>query len=506
MSVKVKRRDFLKIAGASVGAAAVTSSLYSPTAMAHPALPTLNTPISAADRSKTWHLLNRISFGPRPGQVEAVDQMGTDAFLAQQLNPAAINDGATDQRLAKYNTLNMSAAEIHALKDAGGTYDQLVESTLIRGIYSERQLFEVMVLFWSEHFSILQGKSECYILKTIDDRDVIRKNALGKFSDLLHASSKSPAMLNYLDQDSSDKSHANENYAREVMELHTLGVGNYTEKDIKELARCLTGWTWKYYDAKDGGGGEFFFNPGMHDDTAKTVLGLQIPAGGGIKDAETVLDMLAAHPATAKRISLKLCRRFIGDTPSDALVNQVATVFQQTGGDIPSLLKTIFASQDFWSAPPKYKRPHEYLLSVFRAFNIQALGNWGGLVYDVSILGQRPFGHPTPDGYSDISTAWTGASLMDRWNRGIGYTWEKANNGGDEDLFKLAEKNGAPATADGVLNFYAMYMLGRALSAQEQSIIMDFVAKTGKADLVAGRDSIVNAIALLATSPAFQYR
>src|SRR5258708_18906890 len=231
-------------------------------------------------------------------------------------------------------------------------------ATVIRATYSERQLYEIMVDFWSEHFSIWHQKEQDKLFKTVDDREVVRKYALGKFRDILGASAKSPAMLIFLDNAKSNKQHPNENYAREVMELHTVTIGNYTEDDVKEEARCFTGWT--VQGLKGTNPGQFVYNAKIHDDGQKTVLGHTIPAGGGIQDGETVLDILASHPGTSKHIASKLARRFIGDDPPENVVN-AADAFLKSGGHIPTVLRVIFDAPEVLRPPPRHTRPFEYL-------------------------------------------------------------------------------------------------------------------------------------------------
>ena len=215
--------------------------------------------------------------------------------------------------------------------------NELRQATLMRQLYSKRQLYEIMVEFWSDHFNIFIEKGNGFYLKTVDDREVIRKHALGSFRDLVWASAHSPAMMIYLDNQANEKSHPNENYARELMELHTLGVdGGYTQKDVMELARCLTGWNVKEHFWL----GDFVFKEDLHDTGEKNVLGLSIQPSG-IKEAEQVIEMLVTHPSTAKFISTKLARRFIADDPPQELIEKAAQTFLDTKGDIKSVLRVI---------------------------------------------------------------------------------------------------------------------------------------------------------------------
>ncbi len=512
----MNRRNFLKVMGAGVGAAFVGAEVLE--ALAAPDLPApLRDPALNEARDSVAHVLNRVTFGPRPGQVDAVKKMGLQAYLDQQLNPAAINDDAIEKRLGDYITLDMTSAEIIAFGNLGEgeAMNELKSATLMRAVSSERQLFEVMVGFWSDHFSIWHPKEQCKILKTADDRDVIRKYALGKFRDLLGASAKSPAMGIFLDNAKSNKQHPNENYARELMELHTLRPGNYTETDVKEVARCFTGWS--IQTQKDPQPGDFMFRPGIHDNGEKTVLGQKIPANGGIADGEIVLDMLAAHPATAKFIATKLCRRFIGDNPPDSAVKAAADVFLTSGGDIPRVLRTIFASPEFLDAPPKFKRPFEYMASLFRALDAQLdivpiLGKGNkkdqGLVPlgVLKNLGHLPFDHETPEGYSDRSASWT-SNMLQRWNLAI-LTVYGVMPGAKVNITDLITSQSVPLTPRAILDYFAQHLLSRPLTQQESDAIWQFVSKKGEPNLTtdAGRKRLGDALAILAASPAYQYR
>src|SRR5882724_1684174 len=367
---------------------------------------------------KIIHLLNRIGYGPRPGDVERVKQMGIDKYIDLQLHPERIDDPAIEAKLANYPSLHMSLTEIQekypppqllarqlGLKQGKNApvlppgegadentkreyrqqvmayyqennirppqflLQELQSQKIIRAAYSERQLQEVMTDFWFNHFNIFWAKNADRNLTTDYEMSVIRPHTMGKFKDLLLATAKSPAMLVYLDNFQSMSPDAklpdpremqqqqrqaqvpagpkgrkpgiNENYAREIMELHTLGVeGGYTQKDVQEVARCLTGWTLD----RPRQGTQFVFRPFMHDNGEKTVLGQKIPAGGGIKDGEMVIDILAHHPSTAKFISTKLVRRFVSDTPPQALVDRVASVYTNTDGDIREILRAIITS------------------------------------------------------------------------------------------------------------------------------------------------------------------
>jgi uncharacterized protein (DUF1800 family) len=521
-----------------------------------------------SEDQRILHVLNRLGFGARPGDVERVKKMGIDNYINQQLWPDKIDDSASEAKLQNLGTLRMSTAEIYEkypqpgqllrqlqqrgalpadlaqardnrvkgganaapaastsktgeatpgemqvpemakpgdtakpgtpanaanndanpqnnpeyrkavmeyfkennLRPAQFLTGELQMSRILRAVYSERQLQEVLVDFWTNHFNVYAAKGADRWLLTSYDRDTIRPHTLGKFYDLLLADAQSPAMLFYLDNFQSVSPNAqfpqqrpgaqrgplarltmsnnpqqqrpqqqqqrprgiNENYARELMELHTLGVdGGYTQKDVQEVARCFTGWT--IFQPRGGGAaaaalmgrdvrdtaGKFIFRPGVHDNGEKIVLGHKIPAGGGIKDGLMVLDIVAHHPATAKFIATKLVRRFVSDDPPPALVDRVAQTFIKTDGDIREVLKTIFSSPEFNSADAyraKVKRPFELAVSAVRTLGADT--NGGPQFHQwIARMGQPLYGFQTPNGYSDVAENWvnTGA-LLERMN------------------------------------------------------------------------------------------
>jgi uncharacterized protein (DUF1800 family) len=307
----------------------------------------------------------------------------------------------------------------------------LTESKMLRAIYSNRQLAEVMDDFWFNHFNIYLDKNADRYLVTEYERDTIRPRVFGKFRDLLEATAKSPAMLFYLDNWQSvgpnapqprgpnakgQKRGLNENYGRELMELHTLGVDSgYTQNDVTEVARCFTGWTINQPQR----GGKFTFNPRLHDDGEKVVLGVKIPAGGGMSDGEKVLDILAHHPATAHFISKKLAQRFVADDPPEALVTRMAQTFTKTDGDIRAVMQTMLDSKEFWSEGAwrtKVKSPLEMVASAVRAVNGD-VDFAAPLVNQLTQLGQPLYRKVEPTGYSNSSKEWlNSAGLVARMN------------------------------------------------------------------------------------------
>ena len=304
----------------------------------------------------------------------------------------------------------------------------LAEGKLLRAVYGNKQLEEVLTDFWFNHFNIYLDKGADRYLVTEYERDVIRPHVLGKFKDLLEATAKSPAMLFYLDNWQSvgpdspqvrGKKGArglNENYGRELLELHTLGVdGGYTQHDVTEAARCFTGWT----ILQPQRGGTFAFNKRMHDEGEKTVLGVKIPAGGGMEDGEKVLDIVAHHPATAHFISKKLAMRFVADDPPAALVDRMAQTFLKTGGDLRAVMKTMLESKEFFSEGAfrsKLKSPLEVVASAVRAVNGE-IDYAFPLANQVAQLGQPLYRKQEPTGYSNSSKEWLNSGgLLARMN------------------------------------------------------------------------------------------
>jgi uncharacterized protein (DUF1800 family) len=517
------------------------------------------------EEQRVLHVLNRLGFGARPGDVARVRAMGLENYIKLQLHPEEIQDAVAEAKTKDLATLGLTTAELYEKypqpgqllrqlerrgelpaglaearenrvkgganaapgetmemkADAGAKPNdtpsenpapadnqkyrqalrayytenglqqpqritaELQASRILRAVYSERQLQEVMVDFWTNHFNVFAGKGADRWLLVSYDRDTIRPNTMKKFSDLLLATAKSPAMLFYLDNFQSvspdaqlgqgnrprsrqaggifgqllnpnqrrDPGNAtpaqnpvqrqrrgiNENYARELMELHTLGVdGGYTQKDVQEVARCFTGWT---IFAPRGGAaaaqamlngpraemlrenaGKFFFNSRAHDDGEKNVLGHKIPAGGGMKDGLLVLDILAHHPATARFIASKLVRHFVSDEPPADLVTRVAATFTKSDGDIRETLRTIFSSPEF-NSPQSYrakvKRPFELAISAIRTLGGETTG--GPQLHQwIARMGEPLYGFQTPNGYSDTAESWVNTGgLLERLNFGL---------------------------------------------------------------------------------------
>jgi uncharacterized protein (DUF1800 family) len=523
-----------------------------------------------SEEQRILHVLNRLGFGARPGDVERVRKMGVEQYIKEQLDPERIPDAVAEAKVRELKSLGMSTAELYAkypqpgmllrqmarrgelpaeledfmrerrgkgassspnagaeavmqgedgamnaqAKDQGAQTDadrrearrslrdyylknglqtpqrlvaELQASRILRAVYSERQLQEMLVDFWTNHFNIFAGKGADRWLLISYDRDTIRPHTLGTFRDLLQATAESPAMLFYLDnfqsvspnapagrplgqrpsarrrpfadlalrrsvntgaarqqggdvlmsakresaqaakQQKRPKRGINENYARELMELHTLGVdGGYTQRDVQEVARCFTGWTinnprGRGLNSRDDAG-KFYFNPRLHDDGEKLVLGHRIPAGGGVKDGLLVLDILARHPSTAKFIATKLARRFVTDNPGAQLVERGAAAFTQSGGSIRETLRALISSPEFNSTEAyraKIKTPFELAVSAIRTLGGETNGG-AGLHQWIAKMGEGLYQYQAPTGYPDTAEDWVNAgSLLERLNFGL---------------------------------------------------------------------------------------
>ncbi len=429
--------------------------------------------IELEQRELTSHILNRLAFGPRPGQVDEVLAQGWMNWVLEQLEPEKLDDSELDKRLAEHSpSMSMSLGEImdkyrpaytnipptraemmEANRLRAQCQRELTEFVLLRAVYSKRQFLEVMCEFWRNHFNIDHNKDQCQYTANHYEREVIRKHAFGKFGDMLMASAKHPAMLVYLDnarsqrplsdeekaklekyadkikrkgedkfsenriQDLTRQRGLNENYARELLELHTLGVDNgYTQKDVTECARALTGWSVTFGRNKDH---EFVFHPLVHDADPKTVLGWKFTGADGIAEGETIINRLAAHKGTAQFISFKLCRYLVNDRPPAALVERVAKVFLENEGDLKKVYTAIIFSPEFRSRLNyrcKFKTPFEFTASALRATGA-VVRNPGGTERNLELMGQPIYKKDDPTGYYDQAEAWLDPGvLVFRWN------------------------------------------------------------------------------------------
>ena len=496
------RKDFLQVLGIlTAGAAGGCSPLASYLPDGNQA--TIDPP---GLNSLDWLALNRLSFGPTLETRKHLIEIGLENYLEEQLFPEGIQDTKSDLLLRRIDVLEMDpdALRNQADKLFDGFDPDLVldgfrQATLTRQVYSRRQLLEVMVEFWTDHFNISVQKGDCWFLKIVDDREVIREHALGNFRELLGASAHSPAMLVYLDNQENHKDAPNENYARELMELHTLGLsGGYTQGDVMELARCLTGWRVKEHFWK----GKLKFEPDFHAPGPKTVLGQTIHSGGET-ELELVLDILANHPSTARTIATKLARRFLADDPPPGIVDKASLVFQETSGDIKAVLRVIILEGlpaiHRGNSPPKYKRPLNFLVSALR--QIGAETNAGqGLQRYLRRMGQPLYDWPTPDGYPDTAPAWQG-NLLPRWQ----FALDLAQNripGTKFDLERYLE--GIQREDPGFfLDRIANHLLGTNL---EPSLEVELLKTLERSSTESPRQTAEIALAGMLASPAFQWR
>ena len=418
------RRQFLTFGAAVAGLAAATTAgaavAEAQTLQPKPRSPKTVPPVGLPqDASMLWadpvtRLVRRITNGLTPAEIASAKGMGYATYLNYQLNPGAIDDSAVDTFIATNMPMVGMAYGGLIAQDSNEVAAQLQDASLYRAVYSKRQLLERMVEFWTDHFTISLNKVG--IRKAIDDRDVIRPNALGKFPDLLRATSKSPAMLTYLDQSLSKFPTPNQNYAREVMELHTLGVnGGYTQTDVAELSRILTGWSVS--------GANYTFVANSHDrgqNGPKVFLGRTFPpmpatatAAEMRKEGEDAIDMLVAHPSTAAYISLKMARWLLAYTPSQDVVDNTTAVYLATGGDIPSMIRTILAPANLQTSIAKYRRPFQQSAAAMRALGATVV-NIRSIRQAADTMGQPMFMWEQPNGYPDRIDWWSGLVLQ-RW-------------------------------------------------------------------------------------------
>lgn len=491
----LSRRDFLKLGALLTASTALSSCapVYRRLTGGLPAVPW--TPLSASD----FLALNRITFGPRVEERARFAEIGLQAYVEEQLAFDSINDFSCNLQLSTFNTLGMAANELEAISnqlfedyDLEKVPNELRQATLMRQLYSKRQLYEVTVEFWTDHFNIFVEKGNCFYLKTVDDREVIRKHALGSFRDIVWASAHSPAMLIYLDNQANEKSHPNENYARELMELHTLGVdGGYSQQDVMELARCLTGWNVKEHFWL----GDFVFKEDLHDTGVKNVLGLTIQSAGQ-REAEQVIEHLVKHPSTARFIATKLTRRFIADEPPQELIEKATRTFLKTDGDIRSVLRVILLD-GLPLAQPKYKRPANFVLSALRILNAETDG--AGLHDYLLRMGQVYFNWPTPDGYPDQSEAWQG-NLMPRWQFAFEFIRNEVQNT-NHNLKALLNVASTGVLHDDV-DALTSLLLGAPLDRLIRDEMIDSVLSAGATE----EETLQIVAASIIASPAFQWR
>ena len=409
------RRRFLGLAGAGVAAAAGCDRL--------PRLPWLGEQGGAAAAGArpdprllpADRLLRRATYGPRPGESARVAAMGLDAWIEEQLSPESIRDPKTFWLVRRIETVSLETPDLFDYA-AETALSDLRRAAVLRAVSSERQLLEVMVELWRDHFSVYAEKGHCAWLVIPYER-ALRRHALGSFRDLLGAVTTSPAMLEYLDGGANVRAKPNENHARELLELHTLGVeGGYTQADVMELSRAMTGWRVRNGFQR----GRTAFERASHDDSLKRILGASYTAGAS-RDLDAILDRLAVHPATARRIAGKLCRRFAGDPPPPNLELRVAQAFESSRGDIRTTLSVLLHAKDLLrNGRPVFRRPYAYAVAALRALGSTSDGGLQ-LQRAIAAMGQLPYDWPTPDGYPSGEAHWA-ARALPRWNYALALT------------------------------------------------------------------------------------
>jgi uncharacterized protein (DUF1800 family) len=504
-------------------------------------------PHNADAVTQAAHVLNRIAYGPRPGDVARVAQMGVAAYVEEQLadgvSPAARARAEADAKADKQRKLpfglktfprapaedtlgedrglewRINSLDAHQVEqdmpdmlyslDDSEVLTQTAQAALLRTVYSHHQLREVMADFWTNHFNIYALKNDGRSLISTDTERVLRPHALGTFRELLASSAHSPAMLAYLDNNQNRRrngnENANENYARELLELHTLGVkSGYSQRDIQEVARCFTGWT----VTTGWNPGKFGFEENKHDEGAKFIpfLNLTITPKGGERDAEIVLEHLAMHPATAHFVARKLCRRFLGDAP-DGVVEKAAAAYLSSGTDIRATLRPILLDglADPAANKPIVKRPLDYVASALRA--LAADSDCGANVQKhLTEMGQPLYQWPMPDGFPEKPSAWSG-SLLPRWNYALALTSNKIN-GTTIDLH--APLTAAKAASDAaILDTLLETVYGRPHNAPELASVRSQIAAHVERARHAGlpEDALLaETTALLFAAPAFQWK
>jgi uncharacterized protein (DUF1800 family) len=489
--------------------------------------------LTPADSAR--HLLNRLAFGPRPGEIDRVATAGVLRTADRWLESGTGSDPALASRERAFQpdrfttrTLfedqrkvrearrrargdSLTAPGARTLRRVLAAYQQL---TVVRAITAEDQVREVMVDFWTNHFNVFLNKGADRAMVPTYVEQVIRPHALGKFEDLLVATAKSPAMLFYLDNVRSvtpglrppprfrnDSAAArrptgiNENYARELLELHTLGVdGGYTQLDVTEVARILTGWS---MEPPDRGGG-FVFRARVHDTGAKVVLGMRFPPGHGLDEGERLLRFLAHHPATLHHISRKLCARLVADDPPDGCVDAAVHAWEQSDGQILAVLRAIVHSPEFWSGravAAKIKSPLEFVASAARAVGADP-DTTPALAAVVGRLGQPLFQHQAPDGYPEREEAWVNSgALLERMNLAVALAAGRIP-GSRIDLDAVVQANRDP---DALVEAVDQALFAGRLTARTRDAIRNEL--TGTWDPAAER---ALAVGLALGSPEFQ--
>lgn len=575
------RREFLKLAAtfAATSAAAACAPeavpTTSPTQTVPTAVPTGVPPEPILPPVELGIIaLNRLGFGPRPGDLEAFTALGsTDderlrAYVTQQLNPESIDDSEFEERYnaAGFQTLHKTHDELYFDHIANNEYDsngdaywqwysrpayELVDATFLRAVYSKKQLVEVLADFWHNHFNVYFWQDDGVPLLVSYNRDVLRAHMLGNFRQMLEAVATHPSMLYYLNQNNSSDAGPNENFARELFELHTLGAENYlgvrdpnsvekarvepgrndangvavgyVDNDVYEAARAFTGWRVDddlgEYEDNIGKTGRFIYYKPWHDRFNKLILGKYIPADQpDMQDGHDVLDLLAYHPGTARYIARKLARRFISDTPPDPVVEAAAATFlehRDSPDQLKRVVETILLSPEFRQAwGQKIKRPFEAAVSILRALRSDFTSVPGGIPWLCSMMGQPLFERRSPDGYPDTKEAWANSmSLLFRWNFAVGISENWMDDEDQQRFIKTDIFGQTPPelrTAEVLADFWIQRLLHRPMAeADRQGVIAVMAQEYGPQEQLTDdhlRYVLPGMVEVILMSPDFQWK
>jgi len=461
------------------------------------------------------HLLRRTSFGPTPAALAELRSLGRRAWLEAQLAPATIDDTACDRLVARWPMASWDISTT-VRNVAAGHWDamlQVARATMVRQAWSRRQLLEVMVDLWSDHLHVASPSDEAWYCRGDYDTTVIRRHALGSFADMLVASARHPAMLRFLDNVSSRKGAPNENYGRELLELHTVGVGaGYGERDVQDCARLFTGLTTDYYS------GQRRYAPEWHDTGAVRVLGWSAPAHratDGERLQEQLLRWLAVQPATARRVVRKIAVRLVADEPSSALVERLAAVYLETGSQVVPVLRALLASEEFASsAGRKVKRPLEDMISTVRVLGAvpgPGTEHVDQLYWMIRGRGHAPFDWGPPNGYPDVAAAWQSvAGTLGAWNHHVELAngWWPSGLGVPPVASLLPAAR--PATVGALLDALADRLLMAPLAPRERAALLAYTGRPSSSSLTP-EDELVGwrlgqLVSLVLDTPSFATR
>ncbi|MEV6346845.1 DUF1800 domain-containing protein [Actinoplanes sp. NPDC051851] len=503
------------IAGTAAATVAVTTGLaLEAPAVAAPTRAAAAAPGDLVGADPIAHLLRRATHGPTPASLAEARRLGAAAWLERQLAPAKIADSVSDGLVARLPLAFAAIADVRAAvaKNSYVPMKQLGRATIARAVWSNRQLFEVTAAFWANHLHVAAPSSGVWDSRGDYEARVIRAHAFGRFADMLKASARHPAMLTYLDQRSSTKQHPNENYARELMELHTVGMG-YTEDDVQAASRLLTGLT------VNKGSGQYAYDASLHLTGAVRILGFTHANAGtdGEAAALALLDHLARLPATAERLARKLCVRFVADEAPESLVTRLAEVYLANDTAIVPVLRALFTSAEFAaSIGRKTRTPYEDLIASVRALGLgpekDGVAGLDALYDIVAGAGNAPFRWSPPNGFPDVAAIWASPSaFLARCNAHLNLAggWYPKQLTRPADLLSTLA-GPLPATYGALIDALAVRLIGVRLPAAHTAAVLSVAGKLPTSPLTAKDGSLAgNApylIALVLDSPSFQLR